>query len=364
MPIQIIKKPFFMILLLALTACQEEVKIIEQVRALKTITIETQAGGHQRKFSGIVKATNSSSLSFEVGGKVQEVNVDIGDLVKKGQVLARLDREPYRLDVQAAEADLATAHSEYKSKTQHFNRVDELEKKGFSSKAEWDRALVMRDTAKHQISITKSKLKLAKRDLRLTLLVAPFDGSIATRSIDPFVKVLPGKKIFEINAKGSLDVEFDIPETIISKVHLGSAINIKFPSSERETTVKGKVSFISSEAGIANAFPAKAHLLSPPKFLKPGMTADISLELTDNNKQLGYLVPLSAVLTGDDVSLGYVFIYDSATSTVIKTPIERSGKISTSNKIEITKGISAGDIIAVVGVNFLNDGQQVKLMTP
>jgi len=364
MPIQIIKKTFFMILLLVLTACQEEVKIIEQVRTLKTITIKAQAGGHQRQFSAIVKATNSSSLSFEVGGKVQEVNVDIGDLVKKGQVLARLDREPYRLDVQAAEADLATARSEYKNKVQHFARVDELEKKGFSSKAEWDRALAMRDTAKNQISFANSKLKLAKRDLRLTVLVAPFDGSIAARSVDPFVKVLPGAKLFEINADGSLDVEFDIPETIIGKVQLGLPIKIKLPTSKGEVTSAGKITFIGSEAGVANAFPAKAMMLNPPSFIKPGMTADIDLTLSNENKKSGYLVPLSAILAGDDVSLGYVFIFNPKTSTVTKTAIKTSGTMSTSNRIEITQGLSYGDTIAVAGVNFLNDGQQVKLMTP
>lgn len=361
---QIIKKPFFIVLLLGLAACQEEVKIIDQVRALKTITIETQAGGHQRQFSGIVKATNSSSLSFEVGGKVQEVNVDIGDLVKKGQVLARLDREPYKLDVQAAEAELATAHSEHKNKVQHFMRVDELEKKGFSSKAEWDRALAMRDTAKNQISFANSKLKLAKRDLRLTVLVAPFDGSIAARSVDPFVKVLPGTKLFEINAEGSLDVEFDIPETIIGRVQLGLPIKIKMPTLNGDVTSAGKITFIGSEAGVANAFPAKAQILNPPDFIKPGMTADIDLKLSSINKAVGYLVPISAILAGDDASLGYVFIFNPKTSTVTKTPIKASGVMSTSNRVEIIKGLAYGDIIAVAGVNFLNDGQQVKLMTP
>ncbi|BCG64253.1 MAG: membrane fusion protein, multidrug efflux system [Methyloprofundus sp.] len=361
---QIIQQSIFMLLFITLTACQEEVKVIEQVRALKTLTIAAKADGHQRQFSGIVKATNSSALSFEVGGKVQEVKVDIGDLVKKGQVLATLDKEPYRLDVQAAEADLATAHSDYKNKAQQFTRVDELEKKGWASKSEWDRALAVRDTAKNQISFTNSKLKLAKRDLRLTVLVAPFDGSIAARTIDAFVKVLPGQKLFEINAKGSMDVEFDIPETIIGKVQLGMPISIKLPTLKGEVTSTGEITFIGAEAGIANAFPAKAIMINPPEFIKPGMTADIDLKLSNENAKSGYLIPLSAILAGDDVSLGYVFIYQPATSTVIKTAIEASREMSTSNMIEVIKGISAGDIIAVAGVSYLYDGQQVKLMTP
>ncbi len=363
MPIQIIPKTLCILWLIALTACQEDVPIIEQVRALKTLTIAEKSNGHQRQFSGIVKATHSSALSFEVSGKVQKVNVDIGDVVKKGQVLAILDKEPYKLDVQAAEAELAIAHSDYKNKAQQFLRVDELHKKGWASKAEWDEALALRDTTKNQISFANSKLKLAKRDLRLTVLTAPFDGSIAARSVDAFVKVLPGQKLFEINAKGSMDVEFDIPETIIGKVQLDMQVTIKLPTSETDIHIDGKITFIGAEASVANAFPAKAQMINPPEFIKPGMTADIDLKLSNTNTTSGYLVPLSAILAGDDMSLGYVFIYNPNTSTVTKTPIKSSREISTSNMIEIIEGVSAGDIIAVAGVNYLNDGQKVKLMS-
>jgi RND family efflux transporter MFP subunit len=224
--------------------------------------------------------------------------------------------------------------------------------------------LAVRDTAKNQISFANSKLKLAKRNLRLTVLVAPFDGNIAARTVDPFVKVLPGQKLFEINAKGSMDVEFDIPETIIGKVQLGVPISIKLPTLESTVAITGEITFIGAEAGVANAFPAKAIMINPPEFVKPGMTADIDLQLSDANAKSGYLIPLSAILAGDDVSLGYVFIYQPTTSTVVKTAIEASRELSTSNMIEVIKGISAGDIIAVAGVNYLYDGQRVKLMTP
>ena len=361
---QVIPKIALAVLFITLTACQEKTEIIEQVRALKTLTIEEKATGQQRRFSGIVKATNSSALSFEVGGKVQKVTVDIGDNVKKGQVLATLDKEPYKLDVQAAQADLATARADYKNKSQQFKRVDELQKKGWASKAEWDSALAIRDSSKNQISYAQSKLKLANRDLRLTVLVAPFDGSIAERSVDPFVKVLPGAKLFSINAAGSMDVEFDIPETIIGKVKQGMKIIIQLPTSQGDVSGKGEITFIGAEAGLANSFPAKAKMLNPPTFIKPGMTADINLMLDNrSNQSLGYLVPLSAILPGDDVTLGYVFIFQPNTSTVIKTAVESSKKMSSTNKIEIINGVKAGDIIAIAGVSYLNDGQQVKLMS-
>ena len=86
---------------LALTACKEKTEIIEVIRPIKTITVSKQATEQMRKFSGQVAAVDSSGLSFQVGGQVQSVEVDIGDHVKKEQVLAALDPEPYQLDVDA-----------------------------------------------------------------------------------------------------------------------------------------------------------------------------------------------------------------------------------------------------------------------
>ena len=67
----------------AITACKKKVEIVEQVRALKTITVSERATGQIRKFSGIVRATDSSNLRFEVSGRIETVNVDIGDRVRK-----------------------------------------------------------------------------------------------------------------------------------------------------------------------------------------------------------------------------------------------------------------------------------------
>lgn len=358
-----IQKSCLAVMLITLTACQDKPEVVEQIRALKTFTVSELADGQQRRFPGIIQATDSSTLSFEVGGKVQQVTVDIGDHVKKGQLLADLDTEPYKLDVQAAEADLATTRSEYRNKKKQFQRVDELVKKGWASKASWDVALSDRDSARNRINFATSKLNLAKRDLRLTKLTAPFDGSIAARSVDPYVKVLPGQKLFEINADGTMEVQFDISETIIAKIHLGMPVSVKFPTLQGEVS-EGRISFIGSAAGTANAFPVKADLLDSPTQIKPGMTADVDFTLRDENLTAGYLVPLAAVAPGDDAAFGYVFIYDPETSKVRKTPIEIPKDSAQNNMVQISKGVNAGDQIAVAGVSFLSDGQQVKLMQP
>lgn len=353
----------FLIVVAVLPACRENPQIEEQVRAIKTYTITELADGQQRKFPGVVQAADNSALSFEVAGKVKTVNVDIGDAVAKGQVLAELDSEPYKLDVQAAEADLAKARAEYTNRKKQFERIDELQKKGWASKAHWDASLAARDTSKNQINYAISKLNLAKRDLRLTVLKAPFDGNIASRSIDPHVEVRAGQKIFDINAKGALRVEFDIPETIISRVYLGLPVQVNFPTLSTDTS-EGRLSFIGSAAGQANAFPVKADLLNPSDQIKPGMTADVNFILRDETIKSGYLAPLSALVPGGKEDMGYVFVFDKVSSTVKKIPIKAKGGGGQENMVQITEGVAAGDVIAIAGVSFLYDGQKVKLMQP
>ena len=96
----------------ALTACKEKVEIAEEVRPIKTMTVSEQATGQTLKFSGLAAAVDSSGLSFQVGGQVASVAVDIGDRVKKGQALAVLDPEPYQLEVDAIQAELVKARDQ------------------------------------------------------------------------------------------------------------------------------------------------------------------------------------------------------------------------------------------------------------
>jgi multidrug efflux pump subunit AcrA (membrane-fusion protein) len=90
----------------ALTACNEKIEVVEVIRSIKTQPVNRQATEELARFAGLVAAVDSSGLSFQVGGQVISVNVDVGDRVTKSQVLATLDPEPYQMDVDAAEAEL------------------------------------------------------------------------------------------------------------------------------------------------------------------------------------------------------------------------------------------------------------------
>ena len=346
-------------ILLALMACKEKPELIEVVRAIKTITVSEQATEQIRKFSGLVAAVDSSGLSFQVGGQVESVEVDIGDRVQKGQILAVLDMEPYRLDVDAAEAELVKVNANVVNTNAEYERQKRVYEQGAGVKSDLDTAEYNYRAARSAVDYQISRLNLAKRNLRKTTLRSPYEGAIAWRAVQPNEEVKVGQKVFEIDAKGTMEVQLAVPETTIDRIHIDDSATITFSTLPGESA-KGRISYIGSAAVKANAFPVKVELIEPNEKIKPGMTAEANLFIKAENQQPGFLVPIQAILPAADAMRGHAFVYGSETSTVKKTPIRYGG--TQRGKAIVYEGLAVGDIIAVAGVSFLADGLKVKLM--
>ncbi len=344
-----------------LAACGEEPpEIAEVVRPIRTFTVTEVASGQLRRFSGTIEASDSSILSFQVGGNVLEVRVNQGDRVTAGDVLAELDQEPYKLDVKAAEADLEQARAFLGERRAEFERQGTLYLQGWVARARFDTAERDYRSAESRVSHAVARLNLAERDLRNTTLVAPFDGFISSRTIDAFVEVQPGQEIFRIDAEGGFEAAFGVPETSIAQVALGMPATVIIP--QFTAPIDALITEIGSAAGSGTTFPVKAALMEPPD-VRAGMTAEVSVLLgEEDGASAGYLIPLSAIAPGDNSNEGIVFVYDRETETVRRTVVEATQALE-GNVIAVT-GVGAGDMLASAGVNFLIDGQRVELMAP
>jgi RND family efflux transporter MFP subunit len=343
----------------ALTACKEKVEIIEVVRAIKTITVKEQAAEQIRKLSGIVAAVDSSGLSFEVGGQVKLVNVDIGDSVKKGQVLAVLDPEPYQLDADAVAAELRKARDNVDKTKAEYERQKRIFEQGAGAQRFVEVSEFEYKAALSAVKFEIARLDQAKRNLRKTKLISPYDGTIAWRAVEPNEEVRTGQKIFEINATGKMEIQLAVPESTIDRIYIDDPTTVTFPTLPG-TTVNGRITYIGSAAVKANAFPVKVELIDPNDEIKPGMTAEASLSIADEDLQPGYLVPIQAILPSPETKRGYAFVYGPVTSTVKKTPVRYGG--TQKGLVIVHEGLEVGDVIAVAGVSFLADGLKVKRM--
>ena len=343
-----------------LSACAGEPEVVEQIRAIKTITVSKLATVNHRKFAGVVMATDFSLLSFEVGGNVATVQVDIGDKVQQGQVLATLDPSDFKLAVKAAQADLVKARADQVHKKIESEREQSIFEQGAGSQRQVDRTKYDFKASRAAVNFALAKLSLAKRDLDKTTLTSPYNGRIAKRMVEPHMEIKTGQSLFRIDADGALDIRLGIPETVVHLIDKDVITKIEIPTLPGQG-IKGRISEIGSAAHEANLFPVKITLIDPPVTVSPGMTADVTIPLTREQRKRGFLIPAVAVLPIiDKAEEGYVFVYDKTTSKVKKVSVHFSG--GQDQKGIVYEGLSEGDIIATAGVGFLADGMTVKLM--
>ena len=361
------RRTFFNTLLLlsiylVLFACKDEAPPpVERIRAVKTITVTERASGINRTFPGSVEAVDKSNLSFEVSGNVKELRVKAGDSVAKDQVIATLDRRPFELNVQAAETEVKRIQVELNNKKKNLERLEGIRKvdAGAISQRSLDQARAAYESALNTLSYSKTQLNLAMRDLEKTNLAAPFEGVIAQRHVEPFQEVKRGQPIYDIFMEGAMEVVIDVPETLIENIYQGLPAQIRLPKSP-DHVHEGLVSEISSVAGSASTFPVKVVIKDTGGNARPGMSAEVDLELASREAESGYLIPFHALVPGDTETTSSIFVFDPKTETVKKTPIET--RASVDNNIVVTKGLKPGDTVAVAGVSYLRDGEKVKLM--
>ncbi|MDJ0941945.1 MAG: efflux RND transporter periplasmic adaptor subunit [Kiloniellales bacterium] len=347
-----------------LVACEKEApETIEQVRAIKTTTVSQRASGQLRKFPGVIEAVDTSALSFEVAGNVRELKVDVGDRFKSGEVLSALDRQTFELSVESAKAALGRARADEAEKRTEFERQDALYKKQWVARSAQEQALAAYESAQNQVRYRVSELNLARRDLEKTELLAPLDGVVARRYVDAFAEVSRGQTIFDVYVEGAMEAKISVPEGTVRDIYLGLPAEVRFLTGPIGT-VKGRVSEIGTQAEAGNVFPVKVAILEQQEGALPGMTTEVSLILGGEDEAESYLVPISALAPGVDPQNpreGYIFVFDPETSAVKRTPVKADGVRD--NLVVITEGVTAGDVVAIAGVSFLKDGQEVKLLS-
>ncbi len=337
-----------------------EVKVIPK----PIVWIKTQSAdlSQVRRISGVLQAAESADLSFEVNGKVEKVLVSLGDDVKKNQILAELDEASYELNKKSAQGNLQEAKAVLVEVTNEFQRQSNLFKKGWVSKSALDNARAALDTAKSAVAVAKAQLDLTQEDLGDTALRAPYDGKIVARLIEPSQTVSAGETALQIEADEGLEVSALIPETIIGNLEQGQFYKTQYPAVPG-LVVEAQITEIGSRAESANAFPVTLLLQENNQTLRGGMTVEIDFTF-EGRGRTGYVgetvkIPPTAILPGENQK-AYAFVYDEAASVVRKREIQTENIIN--NDIIISEGLKPGEIIATAGVEYLHDGQAVRLM--
>jgi len=345
-----------------LTSCKEkEEETAEVLKPIKYETVGTAASFDQRTFSGTAQSGDEIDLSFRSSGIVTVLNIAVGEKVKKGDLLAKLDNVSANLAYEQSVSALSTAKSSMNTAKSNLDRVRSLYEKGSTSLSDYEQARNNYQTAKDQYDSALKSKAIRRTEVEYGFIYAPKNGVIAVKSVETNENVTAGQLIGVLNAEGDLEVRVGLPETVINKAELGMKTELKFSAIPNKTYV-GVVKEISPVIdGNTALYPVKLNIEGDQSQIKPGMAVNITFNL--NNEEVdddAIIIPVKSV--GEDGNGNFVFLVnakDSKVGTVEKQVIE-IGQLTT-NGFQVLKGLKIGDKIAVAGLQTLLDGQKVKL---
>ncbi len=326
---------------------EEEVKA-EPVKPVKFTTVQTGQEKVSISIPGRVRAARRSELSFKVEGPLQELPIEEGQLVKKGDLVARILPRDFQTAVNEAKARELEAEQQYR-------RYKELYAKKQVSKADFDRYRASRDVA-------RARLEDAQNALKDTSLLAPFEGVIAKRYVENFEKVQPKQPIAYLQLINKLEILIDVPELMMAKFKASGQVSIvatfdavagkEYPLKIKEFSTDADPATQTFQVVLLMDQPSEANIL-------PGMTANVTSSIDGEEQgETVILIPAVAVMN-DAGNQDYVWLLDNETMTVHKTDVE-IGRLEGSKNIFVKKGLKSGDNVIIAGVSKLRAGMKVR----
>lgn len=352
-----------LILLTALIGCSEPAVIKQEViRPIAWTKVQSSTLEQIRTISGIVASVETANLSFEVHGKVQAVKVNLGSEVKKGQILASLNKRSFDLALQSSQAEVEQAKASLVEAKNKYFRFEKLIEQKLVSQSEFDNAKALYESSKSAVDVTLAKLDIARKDLQDSVLLAPYDGIITKRLIEPSQQIASGSLAFEIEGNHGLEVQVMVPETLIQELEQDAFLKVSIPTLP-SLLLQGQITEIGTRAESANAFPVTIVIQENNEKLRAGMTAEVEFSF-EGIGRTGFsgqsiVVPISA-LHAELNQKTSVFVFDEQEQVVRKRLVQTENVMN--NKVYISTGLKEGEIIAISGVAFLRDGQKTTLL--
>lgn len=353
------------IITLSISSCSkqeaEEKQIIRPVRAFQ---IPGAGQFAQRNFPGRAKATQEIDLAFRVAGPLIEFPVNVGDQVKEGELVARIDPRDFEVAVQSAQAKLDNAKaSSVRAESEYRRELNILKQDpGATSQTAVDRKREQRDSARANINSFQANLDSAQDQLAYTFLKAPFDGNVVNTFVENFENVQAKQPILRILDDSSIEMVVNIPESLISLARHVEDVKVVFDSFP-DTQIPAQIKEIGTEASATTRTYPVTLIMNQPEGIKilPGMAGKASGKPPkDMDKQfVGIEIPINSVFTDETSGNTFVWVIDETSSTVTKRQVE-VGKV-TERGMRIISGLKEGEVIASAGVHYLLEGQKVKL---
>ncbi len=338
--------------------CSDQDKQTQAVsRPVKVFRIEETATVGVMSFAGEIRARIETPLSFRVAGKLLERKVDVGDPVRKGQLLALLDGNDYRLAVQSLKAQQASAQADSNFLRDDLVRYRELLTQQVISPPEFERHETAYTTARERKAALEAQLGQALNQLAYTELHADRDGVVTALEVEAGQVLAASQAVVTLARLDEKEIHFDVPEHRLLEIQRQQAVNVSLWSDDNRR-FKARIREIASTADPASrTYRVKATLLEGLEAAQLGMTATVHISA---NTASGTAIPLSAVYTPQNQpDHPLVWLVDEQAATVKSVPV-RLGETLAGERIAV-EGVAPGQLLVSAGVQRLAEGQSVRL---
>ena len=308
--------------------------------------------GAERAFTGTIAARIQSNLGFRVPGKIVERLVDVGQQVKAGQPLMRIDETDLRLALTAKRKAADAARAVAVQARADENRYAILVKGGLAASPQrYEQAKAALDTAEAQLAAAEAEAKVAENAATYSVLVADADGTVVTTPGEPGQVIAAGQTVVQLAHAGPREALVALPETIRPVIGSVAEANVYGSDGRRGTARLRQL----SDSADAQTRTYEARYVLDGEVAAAPLGATVTIRLASQASQLEVQVPLGAVL--DNGRETGVWVLDSATSTVRFRPVKL---VRLSGESAVISGLSSGDPIVSLGAHLLQEGARVR----
>lgn len=338
-------------IVLGLASCKEnDIKDQNNIAKVGVITLKPYEAVQIRELVGRVDQTGIAPLAFEVSGRVANIAIKDGQFVHKGDLIASLEDEPYKLAVQEARA-------QFNQLSQDLNRRRQLYNEKILSQATFEEL-----NARTQIA--RARLSLAERNLRNTRILAPFDGRISSRNVELWQFAQAGAIAFNLENSNSVDISVDIPQSMMLELQLTPQLqalgwlperpDILIPMHYKEHSTQG-----SSGTGIFRLI-FSAQKIDGLDWLT-GMSVRVRLSIKPSTPtDATWRIPMSALMTN---AKGEHFVWKVNNETGLAQVASVEVKeIIQGDVIVISDQLTANQNIANTGAHAVHEGQALRIL--
>ena len=329
------------------TAQKEEPVIDVKTQKVNAVT------QNQVTASGKVESVSSSMITTRQSGYVDQVNVKVGEKVKKGQTLIQLDDSNLQAKRSQVKSNINTAKTAFENAKKDLERYENLKANNSVSKKEFEQIKLQYDNAQSNLEAARQQLNSIESELNYVNIKAPFDGVVTNKFIKAGNLAMPGKPLLNINGSDQYEVISKVGEEQVNQISEGQEVNVYISSVDVE--LKGKVTEVSSSSAVSGGqYMVKINIPMNDK-IKPGMYAEVKIQSENESISQELMIPSSALIYTNDL----VGVYTVSKSN---TAILRWLKIGNkqADQVEVLSGLNQDDSVIVEADGKLYNGAKIS----